>query len=402
MALTPIIIQNFMTSEQKPEPLPRIALDKPPYNENWLQDLIHANPALVPAGEVEAAFEDIVPVVRELPLASGFLDNLYITPDGYPVLVEVKLWKNQEARRKVVAQILEYAKDFAGLPYSDLNAEIRKLRKGETWGDNPLYEIASRATPRALEESDFVDRVSRNIREGRFLLLILGDGVREDMANLANYLMHHSLRYAFGMVQIRLFTLPDGSVVALPDVLARTQTIERHVTVVTTTDNSLRVMEKAASSQTVVSERLEKTSLSLDDFFENMAKTAPESVTWLKSFLSSITDLPLELRVGKNADTLMLKSPTDITLMYINPPTVAFWGLADRFKKSPEGMEVSRTILARIAGIVSGEVRVYPAGGMDVQVAGKGVPLRSLHGKDSELKEALQLAIQETSALEGV
>jgi hypothetical protein len=399
MALSPIIIQNFMSEAQTPVPLSGITLDKPPYNENWLQDLIHNNPALVPAGEVEAAFEDIIPVVRELPLASGFLDNLYITPDGYPILVEVKLWKNQEARRKVVAQILEYAKDFAALAYDSLNAEIRKLRKGDALGENALYEIASRAVPDALEETAFVDRVSRNMREGRFLLLILGDGVREDMANLANYLMHHSLRYAFGIVQIRLFNLPDGSVLALPDVMAKTQTIERHVTVVTSADVGIRLTENVPAPL-VLSETLEKTSLSLDDFFENMAKVAPDSVAWLKGFLTSISDLPIEPKVGKNGDTLMLKTQTDVTLMYINPPSAAFWGLTERFKRSPEGMKASRKILERFAGISSGTIKVFPAGGMDVRVNGKAVPLRSLHGKERELKDALRAAVQEIDGLE--
>ncbi len=109
MSLKPCLIRDFQTSQQSVLTLTPIPLDRPPYNEDWLQNLIHQNPRLVPAGEVEAAFENIIPVVRELPLPSGYLDNLYITPEGYPVLVEVKLWKNQEARRKVIAQILEYA-----------------------------------------------------------------------------------------------------------------------------------------------------------------------------------------------------------------------------------------------------------------------------------------------------
>ncbi len=104
-------------------------------------------------------------------------------------------------------------------------------KKEKTWGENPLHEIVSAQTPSAPAEGVFVDRVARNLREGRFLLLILGDGIREEMAALAEYLMHHSLRYAFGMVEIRLFNMPDGSVLALPRVLAKTQTIERHVAV---------------------------------------------------------------------------------------------------------------------------------------------------------------------------
>ena len=107
MPLLPSMITGFRSDSQALLPLELISLDKPPYNEDWLQNLIHNNPRLVPAGEIESSFDDIIPIVRELPLPSGYLDNLYFTPDGYPVLVEVKLWKNQEARRKVVAQILE-------------------------------------------------------------------------------------------------------------------------------------------------------------------------------------------------------------------------------------------------------------------------------------------------------
>ena len=42
----------------------------------------------------------------------------------------------------------------------------------------------------------------------------------------------YSLRYAFGIVQVKLFTLPDGSFVAMPSVLAKTEISERHVTIV--------------------------------------------------------------------------------------------------------------------------------------------------------------------------
>jgi hypothetical protein len=154
MPLTPVHIEKSEISEQplfgsaparlRITALECIPLDEPPYDEKWLQELVYQNPDLVPAGKIEASFEDIIPVARELPLRSGALDNLYFTLNGYPVLVEVKLWKNHEARRKVVAQILEYAKDFTDLKYETLNAAIRKLRQKESWGENPLFEIVSR------------------------------------------------------------------------------------------------------------------------------------------------------------------------------------------------------------------------------------------------------------------
>jgi len=407
MPLTPSIIQNFKTDKQTLLPIQPIKLDKPPYDEDWLQNLIHHNPSLVPAGEVEASFEDIIPVARELPLASGYLDNLYITPDGYPVLVEVKLWKNQEARRKVIAQILEYAKDFAGLQYDDLNTEIRKLERNQNWGTNPLYEIVTQNSPNPPDEEIFVDRVSRNLREGRFLLLILGDGVREDMASLANYLMHHSLRYAFGIIQIRLFNMPDGSILALPDVMAKTQTIERHVTVVTAPSADIRVAENVARPQ-IVTEKLQKTSISLDSFFEELAKAAPDNVIWLKGFLQSLSDLPIEPQVGKSGETLQLKARFDsgdmTTLISINSQQNAeFWGLANGYlKKTPGEQKIARSFLDRIASVVpNAHVAVYEkTGNMDVKVNENRVPLRALHGKDKDLKEAIRQAIQATNSLD--
>lgn len=112
MQFNPGVISDLARPGQKFSHLGAISLEQPPYNEDWLQNLIHKHPELVPAGEIEACFENLVPVLREFPLPSGYLDNFYVMPDGYPVLVEVKLWKNQEGRRKVIAQILEYAKDY--------------------------------------------------------------------------------------------------------------------------------------------------------------------------------------------------------------------------------------------------------------------------------------------------
>lgn len=269
--------------------------------------------------------------------------------------------------------------------------EIRKLRKEESWGDNPLYEIIARDNPTALPEATFVDRVTRNMREGRFLLLILGDGVREDMASLANHLMHHSLRYAFGMVQIRLFTMPDDTILAQPDILAKTQAIERHVTVVTTTDAGLRIAETAP--QKVIVSSPEKTSLSLDDFFAKAAEASPETAQWLKGFIQSLSDLPIDIQVGKNSDSLMLKAPfgNQPTLMHISPQTVSFWTIGQpAYAKTAESKGAVTEFLNSMATLVGGEVKTFPAGGMDVRVNGQTVPTGVLAGKDDRLKEALK------------
>jgi hypothetical protein len=57
------------------------------YDERWLQTLIQAHPAVLPAGQIEPAMMSLEPVCTELPLPSGYLDNLLMTREGGLVLV---------------------------------------------------------------------------------------------------------------------------------------------------------------------------------------------------------------------------------------------------------------------------------------------------------------------------
>jgi len=67
---------------------------------------------------------------RELTLPSaGSLDNLFITREGQLVLVEAKLWRNPEARRKVVAQALDYAAAVFRMSYGELESAVLKARQ---------------------------------------------------------------------------------------------------------------------------------------------------------------------------------------------------------------------------------------------------------------------------------
>ncbi len=398
MNFNPAIIGNLAQSDQNFSALESVPLDKPPYNEDWLQNLIHDNPGLIPASEIEACFDNLVPVLREFTLPSGYLDNFYVTPEGYPVLVEVKLWKNQEARRKVVAQILEYAKDFAALSYEDINREIRKQLKKQKWGENPLHEIVSAHVSAPPDETIFVNRVSRNLREGRFLLLVLGDGIREEMAALAGYLMQHSLRYAFGMVEIRLYRLPDGSHLALPRVLAKTQTIERHVTVVTTQGDGIKI----TANTPVISERVEKTSLSTDEFYDLMARHDPQNVVWVKNLIAALSDLPIDVQTGSKGESLMLKAPVpdggQIQFMLFTPTTVQFWGIPNKNWKDPAWQRLANAWLERITRLAPGASIKTFSSGADIKHNDKPLPISLIRGKTNDLADAIRQAIRDTES----
>ena len=95
-------------------------------NERWLQELIHRHPQCLPMEQIEPGLGRLIPVCLELPLRVGSVDNLMVTPEGNLVIVEVKLWRNPEARRQVVAQALDYATAMFELDYEGLQAAVRK------------------------------------------------------------------------------------------------------------------------------------------------------------------------------------------------------------------------------------------------------------------------------------
>ena len=197
-------------------------------NEAWLRDTLFANPDLLPILDIEPAYGPLLPLCTELRTPAGPIDIAYINATGRLTLVECKLWRNAEARRKVVAQILDYARTIKGWSYSDLQRQVSIATKRQ--GNLP-FEIAHAAAPE-LQEHQFIDSVSRSMRDGRFLLLVAGDGIREDIGGIADLINRNATSgFSFGQVEVALYEFPDGALAIQPRAITRTQLIERHIVI---------------------------------------------------------------------------------------------------------------------------------------------------------------------------
>jgi hypothetical protein len=163
-------------------------------------------------------------VCTELDVGVGRVDAVFIDICGRLTLVECKLWQNPEARRKVVAQILDYAAALLSWSYGDLQRQVAR-RLGRP--GNVLFEV-DRLTNPGLDEASFVDGVSRGLREGDFTLLVLGDGIRRETHVLNEYLQTHArLRFRFGLVEVAPYLQVDGTILLHPRVRARTEALSR-------------------------------------------------------------------------------------------------------------------------------------------------------------------------------
>ncbi len=195
-------------------------------NEASIQDLVFKYPSCLPISEIDESFNPVLSVCTELHTPVGPLDILMITPSGKIVIIETKLWKNPQARREVVAQILDYAKELSKWTYEDLQREVNK-RLGKS--GNILYEIASKSdSNELLNESDFVDSVSRNLKKGNFLLLIVGDGIREGASGIAEFLVASGyMNFTFAMIELAIYQNEEIGEILLPRVITKTVEIQR-------------------------------------------------------------------------------------------------------------------------------------------------------------------------------
>ena len=69
-----------------------------------------------------------------------------------------------------------------------------------------------------------------NLRRGEFLLLIIGDGIREGVENIVNFVQSHSgLHFNLALVEAALYRDTDSRIIVQPRVLTRTEVVRRVV-----------------------------------------------------------------------------------------------------------------------------------------------------------------------------
>ena len=158
----------------------------------------------------------------------GSVDNLFLTPSGEIIVVETKLWRNLQARREVVAQALDYVSALMKLGFEGFETAV--LKGLDAGSGVSLHDIVA-DHPEALDEAEFVDVVSRNLALGRMLVLVVGDGIREEAEALARLLQSHAgAHFTFALVELAAWRNPlTGEMVVLPGTLAQTVMIERGI-----------------------------------------------------------------------------------------------------------------------------------------------------------------------------
>jgi hypothetical protein len=330
------------------------------YDEAWLQRLLHEHPEVLPIDQIESGFGRIIPLCRELPLSfaggrSGALDNLFVTDTGNLLLVEAKLWRNPEARRTVVAQAMEYAGAVFRLKYEELQSAVLRARTGEIEPPGSLHDIVTKSGA-IIDEIEFVDAVSMNLKRGRALVAVVGDGIREDLSSLVGLLQSHAgHRFTFVLIQMGIYDTPQiGLRLVIPSILAKTELIERGVIQIDSGIDRLAqivVREPAGKSGKTTYDR--SFGIGEDQFYELLEQREPGVSAILKSFIAN-TDA-LNIRVERQGGlNLKHTSPkgNDLNLGtidkygFLDTSPATWWG------RTGIGRRYNEKLAAQIGGFV--------------------------------------------------
>lgn len=275
-----------IVSAGKASSLERVPFGDPTFPESRYQELLFTHPSLIPVDDIEQTFAPLIPLARELPIGRGAVDIAYINSEGFITLVETKLWRNPEARRDVVAQIIEYAAGMAKWTYADLCNKVLRVRsrqsgdpaeaRGTGQGEDPILPLV-RDEPE-FDEVRFIDSVTANLRQGRFLLLIVGDGIREGVEELARTMQESPhLGFTLALVETAVYRMasnPDD-VLILPRVLAQTREVVRYVIEIRNTIPGaiVAVSQPEATDQIPTARGITETA-----FYEQLEKNAGKPV----------------------------------------------------------------------------------------------------------------------------
>ncbi len=322
--------------------------------EAFVQQLVHDHPTIIPMVDIEPAFTPLISICRELPTSAGYLDNLWLTPEGGIVLGECKLMRNPQARREVVAQALDYARAINGWHYSELDAAVQKT---EGSASTSLWEMVSGETD--LDEAQFIDAVERRLRFGRFMILIIGDGIREGVEELTDFLqLHAGLHTSLALVDLSIWRDKEGRLLIVPRIPAKTVLIERGIVTIEQ-DGAARIHPPASTSPSGIT-RSRSVTASEPEYFEQIEQRVSGVTAPLREFLSKVAEVGVEPEYRKSLVLRFFPSPdVRASAGYIESTGKVHLGDAWWAANNLGKVEAGQKYVDTIAGLIGGRLRTY-------------------------------------------
>lgn len=144
-------------------------------SEKALQEIIHEHPALV-TGTLPGQSDNVV-ACRELDGGPGPADVVVLDGNGNLTLVECKLARNPEVRRKIIGQVLDYASRIWQMDVD----EFALAWANASGGVSPFEALGD-------EDGAIRSSVAENLADARFRIVLAVDGINPDLQRIVEFL----------------------------------------------------------------------------------------------------------------------------------------------------------------------------------------------------------------------
>lgn len=178
-------------------------------DENALHGLVADAPQILPL----AGTPRLTVVGREVLLGGNYADLLAVEPSGRLVVIEIKLARNAEARRAVVAQILTYAAFLRGLDPPTLEREILGSHLGTLGYEGLTAAVAADDQERSFDVAAFSEGLAASLAEGRFRLVLVPDEAPEELVRLVGYLGSVADKLLIDLVTVAAYDVGDSRMI---------------------------------------------------------------------------------------------------------------------------------------------------------------------------------------------
>lgn len=178
-------------------------------DEAALHGLVEQAPHILPlAGDPR-----LVVVGREVLLGGNWADLIAVETSGRLAIIELKLAKNAEARRAVVAQILTYAAYLRGMDPVTLERDVLGPHLQQRGYPDLAEAVRANDQEHAFDGEIFRVQLADGLRTGRFRLVLVLDEAPPELVRLVGYLEAVTDQLLIDLIAVSSYEIGDSQVV---------------------------------------------------------------------------------------------------------------------------------------------------------------------------------------------
>lgn len=180
-------------------------------DEATLHRLIEEAPHLLPL----AGSPQLIVVGKEVRLGAGYADLIAVEPDGRLAVIEIKLARNAEARRAVVAQALSYAAYLHRMDPERLERDILRSHLLERDCQTLIGRVTEVYQESDFDPESFNDGLRSCLQHGHMRVVFVLDEAPPELVQLLGFLEAVSEGLILDLVTISAYDV-DGSQILVP------------------------------------------------------------------------------------------------------------------------------------------------------------------------------------------